>query len=126
MIEIMTESAGPVVGIHASGKLADRDYREVLIPALESRFGKHGKLRLLFFMDAGFEGWDLGAAWDDAVFGFRHLADFDRLAVVGGPEWVRVAARLSALLMKGEVRTFDADALDEAWAWVRGEAQQAA
>ena len=126
MIEIMTKSAGPVVGVRATGKLTDKDYREVLIPALESRFEKHGRLKLLLYMDAGFEGWDLDAMWDDAVFGLRHRADFDRLAVVGGPEWVRVAARLSAFLMKGEVRTFDADALDEAWGWVRGEAQQAA
>ncbi|MFQ5347460.1 MAG: STAS/SEC14 domain-containing protein [Rhodothalassiaceae bacterium] len=126
MFTIMKESAGPVVGIRAAGRLTDKDYRETLIPALEARFREHGKLSLLIAFDPDFAGWDLEAMWDDAVFGLRHMADFERLAVVGGPEWVRVAVRLFSFLMKGEIRTFEADAIDDAWAWVRGAAQQAA
>ena len=70
-------------------------------------------------MDETFDGWDLAAAWDDAAMGLKHRADFEKIAVVGGPGWVEWCIRLSAFLMKGEIRTFPIDGLDEAWAWVQ-------
>jgi len=86
---------------------------------LEERFTEHGKLRVLFHADPGFQGWDLKAAWDDTAFGFAHVADFERLALVGAPDWVVWCVKLSAFLFKGEVRVFPADDLDAAWDWVR-------
>lgn len=120
MIEFMAESSGRVLGVKASGKLTDEDYTRVLIPRLESLFKEHGKLNVLFYMDETFEGWDLEAAWDDASYGLKHRADFDRLAVVGGPAWVEWCIKLCGFLMKGETKVFPADQLDSAWAWVRG------
>jgi hypothetical protein len=119
MIEIMKESRGNIVGLHATGKLTEDDYKRML-PKLEDLFRAHGKLRVLFYADAGFEGWDMGAAWADSSFGFRHSADFERLALVGAPGWVVWCVKLSAFLFKGEVRVFEADARDEAWRWVAG------
>lgn len=119
MIEIMLESAGNALGVRASGKLTDADYKETLIPKLEALFNAHVKLDVLFYMDEEFEGWDLEAAWDDASYGLKHRADFDRLALVGGPAWVEWCIKLSGFLMKGEVRIFPADQLDRAWAWIR-------
>ncbi len=118
MLKIMNESEGPVVGIRASGLLHEEDYT-TLLPELEARFDTYGKLRLLFFADSGFEGWDIRAAWDDMSFGLKHASDFERLALVGAPDWVVWCLKLSAFLMKGEVKVFDSDALDAAWDWVR-------
>lgn len=117
MIELMSRSAGNVVGLHVSGTLNDRDYKKIL-PLLENLFHQHGKLRVLFYASDSFEGWDLEAAWDDASFGFGHIADFERLALVGAPTWVEWCVRLSAFLFMGETRIFPGDALDEAWAWL--------
>lgn len=119
MIEVMEESVGAVVGLHVTGTLHEKDYEE-LLPRLEDLFRQHGKLRVLFYADPEFEGWDLSAAWQDASLGFRHLADFERLALVGAPDWVVWCVRLSAFLFKGEVRIFSADRLDDAWRWVKG------
>jgi len=119
MIEIMQESTSNIIGVKAVGKLAHDDYKQVLIPALERLFEKHGKLNVLFFMDETFEGWDLDAAWDDASYGLKHRADFGKLAVVGGPDWVEWCIKLSGFLMKGEIKVFTAGELDRAWAWVR-------
>ena len=118
MMEIMPESAGAVVGVHVSGRLHERDYQG-LLPELEARFREHGRLRLLFYADDGFEGWDMKSAWSDMTFGMRHALDFERLALVGAPDWVVWCVRISAFLMKGEVRTFAGDALDQAWSWIR-------
>jgi SpoIIAA-like len=120
MIEFIAESSGNIVGVRATGTLTDIDYKDVLIPRLEKLFDEHGKLRILFYMDEKFSGWDLAAAWDDAVLGLRHRADFDRIAVVGGPRWVDWCIKFSAFLIKGEIRTFSADQLPGAWIWVRG------
>ena len=34
-----------------------------------------------------FQGWTLGALWEDTKFGTKHFNDIDRLAVVGDRRW---------------------------------------
>lgn len=119
MIEFMERTHGANVGIRATGHLTDNDYAEFL-PELDKKFAQHGKLNALFLMDEGFEGWDLKAAWDDTRVGLAHRSDFTRLAIVGGPEWVRWCIRLSGFLLKGEVRLFDLSDLESAWKWIEG------
>ena len=118
MIEFMKESAGNVVGLRATGTLHEADYEEIL-PKLEALFQEHGKLRMLFYADEAFKGWDISAAWKDTSFGFGHVSDFERLALVGAPEWVVWCVRLSAFLFKGEVRIFKSGEIEDAWNWVR-------
>lgn len=118
MLTIMPESEGRTVGIRAGGKLTEADYKAIL-PKLEELFRENGRLDVLFYADETFEGWDMEAAWQDASFGFAHMSDFRRLAVVGAPDWVVWCVKLSAFLFKGEVRIFAADELETAWAWVR-------
>ncbi len=119
MMEIMPESKDAVVGVHVSDVLHEDDYR-ALLPALEDRFRAYGKLRVLFYADPRFKGWDTKAAWDDMSFGMRHVSDFERLALVGAPDWVVWCIKLSAFLMKGQIKVFPETALDEAWEWVTG------
>ena len=119
MIEVLPESAGNLIGIRATGTLTGADYETVLIPKLDKMFAEHGRLRILFYMDEGFKGWDLGAAWDDASIGLKHRAGFDKIAMVGGPDWVAWIMRLSAFLIAGEVKVFPKDQLQDAWSWVK-------
>lgn len=118
MIEFMPESSGKVIGIKAGGRLTRKDYEEVLIPKLEELFEKHGKLDVLIHLEEDFAGWDLAAAWDDASYGIKHRADFEKIAVVGGPSWVEWCINLAGFLMKGEIRVFPANKLDDARKWV--------
>jgi hypothetical protein len=120
MIEFMDESTGKFVGIRATGRLTDEDYKDVLIPRLEALFDEHGKLDVLIHLDDGFSGWEAHAAWDDASFGMKHRADFEKLAVVGGPEWVSRGLNAFSFLMKGEFRHYPADKLESAWEWIAG------
>lgn len=119
VIEIMPESSGNVLGVRASGKLTDAEYKQLLIPKLEALFEQYGKLNVLFYMDEAFEGWNLEAAWDDASYGLKHRADFDKLAVVGGPAWVEWCIKLSGFLMKGEIKIFPVKRLEQAWKWIK-------
>ncbi|WP_137702312.1 SpoIIAA family protein [Marimonas lutisalis] len=117
MIEFMDESHGNVVGLRVSGTLHEKDYAEFL-PKLEDLFRKHGKLRVMFLAGPDFHGWDLSAAWQDTSLGFKHASDFEKLALVGAPDWVVWCVRLSAFLFKGEVRVFPASEFSEAWRWL--------
>ena len=101
MIEIMTESAGNVLGVRLTGKVTDDDYETVFIPALEKKIAEHGKARIVYYMDSEFEGWNVGAMWDDAKFGLKHRNDFekigpwsaDRLGLSGEPSWRGIWSR---------------------------------
>jgi SpoIIAA-like len=118
MIEFMPEGSGNVIGIRAGGRLSKKDYEEVLIPRLEQLFKKHGKLDVLIHLEDDFAGWDLAAAWDDASFGLKHRADFEKIAVVGGPSWIEWCIKLFGFMMKGEIRVFPPDRLDDARKWI--------
>lgn len=119
MIEVMGETSGNTIGLHASGKLTKTDYETIIIPRLTKLFETHEQLNIVFYMDDAFEGWDLEAAWDDTSFSLTHRADFGKLAVVDGPAWVNRSIKLVGFLIKGEIKVFSSDQLDQAWQWIR-------
>ncbi|OBI96009.1 hypothetical protein A5660_08915 [Mycobacterium alsense] len=120
MIEVMRESDGDVLGLRATGKLSVADYHDVLEPAVRTLLARFDSLKVLFCLDEPFHGWTPRAAWANTVFDVKHRNHFAKVAVVGAPRWeqwcVNVAA---ALLMSGELRTYDRERLDAAWGWVR-------
>lgn len=119
MIQIMPESDGKIIGLKPFGKLTDRDYQEILIPTLEALLKQHGKIRVLCFLDEGFAGMEAGALWDDAKFFLPHRDDFEKMAIVGGPQWVKLSMKIFAPLMKGDTKVFAVEQLPEAWEWIR-------
>lgn len=118
MFELLPRGSDKVVGVHAIGKLTDDDY-QLLLPKLEERIDKYGRICVLVDME-GFEGWTLHAAWDDFAFGMTHWHHFDMIALIGDEGWEEMAARLTNMLMRGEVRFFDLDQREAAWDWIRG------
>ncbi|MDP6572340.1 MAG: STAS/SEC14 domain-containing protein [Rhodospirillales bacterium] len=116
MFELLAQNAANVIGIKATGRLSDADYREFM-PRLEAIIDEFGPLRLLVDLE-GFEGWDLRAAWDDLAFGVKHWGDFKRLALVGDRAWEEMAARAMDRLMPAQVRYFDLSERDAAWEWI--------
>ncbi len=119
MIEVLPESQNNLLAIKARGKLTHQDYQQTLIPQLERVISKHGKARLLCDMGEDFPGWELKAMWDDAKFGLAHKNDFEKIAVVGGGRWVEWGAKVGALLMSGEMKTFPYQDAAEAWTWIK-------
>lgn len=117
MFELLPESEGKIVGVHASGRLSDSDYK-TFIPKIEERIDAHGKIRMLVDMD-GFDGWDLYAAWDDFTFGMTHWHHFEKMALVGDKPWEKIAAKAGDMLMRAEVRFFDLEDKDSAWDWIK-------
>ena len=118
MIAISPESKGKILIISATGKLTDKDYKEVLIPRLEEIIQAHGKARLLLDMGDEFHGWEAAAAWDDARFGLAHMNDFEKMGVIGGPGWVEWGLKIAAFAISGEIRTFSSAEREDALRWI--------
>lgn len=119
MITKMPQSSETVLAVQASGQLTHEDYENVFIPELNQAIEQNGSARVVIFMDATFEGWELQAAWDDAKFGIAHRNDFAKLAIVGGPRWVAWSAKLSEAFISGEIKMFELEQLAEAFEWVK-------
>jgi hypothetical protein len=119
MLEILPESQGNILGVKVAGKFTIRDCQELLIPRLNPLIQEHGRVRVLFFLDEDFQGFDLEALQQEA-FGPQHRDDFQKIAVVGASWWLSLQMKLVATLINGEVRNFSRAELPEAWTWIRG------
>ena len=118
MIKVLPESKENILVLSATGKLTDQDYKEVLIPRLESIIREHGKARLLLNMGDEFHGWTAAAAWDDAHFGLPHRKDFEKIGVIGGPKWVEWSFKIGKLVMSGEIKSFSSSEHEKALRWI--------
>lgn len=119
MLEVMPESQGNVIGVRASQKVTGRDYEEVLIPKLETLIQENDQVNFLYLIDEDFQGFELGAMWDDAKFGLKHRKKFDKVAMVGAAKWMEVGMKLFAPLMPGEIKSFPREELPAAWEWLK-------
>jgi hypothetical protein len=117
MIDVMSRSAGKVVGLRVSGKLLHEDYAAFL-PKVEALIEQYGCVRCLVEM-TGFEGMELRAFWDEVKFDVRHSRQIERCAVVGDKTWESWMTRLSRpLFPNADMRFFEPAAIDQAWTWV--------
>ena len=118
MIELITDLPDRVLGIKASGQVTADDYQNVLVPALEDKLRTLKKVRLLYVLSEGFDGYTGSAAWEDAKVGMKHLTAFERAAVVTDVDWVGKMVKAFGFAMPGEVRVFEADDLQDAREWI--------
>lgn len=118
MIDILPESHDNVIGIKASGKVTDRDYKEVIIPKLDDVLSRYDKGSFLYYLSDEFEGFELGAMWDDLKYAGSHHKKFDKIALVGGPKWIDWTSKVCGHLVDCEIKTFEDEQLDTAWQWL--------
>jgi len=118
MIEVLPESHANILILRAVGKLTDQDYKDVLIPRLQSIIRDHGKARLLIDMGDVFHGWEAAALWDDTRFGLIHRNDFEKMGVIGGPKWVDWGLKLATMVMSGEIKSFPSGEREAAMNWI--------
>ncbi len=118
MIKLLANLPDHVVGISASGQVDANDYETVLIPAIESALGKHGRVRVLYFLSPEFTGFTSGAMWDDLKLGLGHMKAWERIAVVTDVGWVANGLRMFGFAMPCPVKVFPTSALAEAEEWI--------
>lgn len=107
-----------VLGLEARGEVTGADYESVLIPAVDEMLARRKSIRFLYHLGNEFTGFDAKAMWDDAKVGLRHLAAWERVAVVTDVAWIRTAVKMFAFVMPGQVRIFSNSELAGARQWL--------
>jgi hypothetical protein len=118
MIELIEGLPDHVVAFTASGQVSGDDYQNVLIPAVEQKFGKYERIRLLYHLGTDFKKFTTTALWDDTKIGLHHLTGFERVAIVSDIDWINNMAKGVALVIPTELRVFKHGELDDAKAWI--------
>jgi len=118
MVEQIPELPDNVLGFTAKGTVTADDYESVIIPAVDALFSRQPKVRFLYHLGEDFSGFEAAAMWDDAKLGLKHLAGWEKVAVVSDVDWIRAAVRVLGLVISGQVRVFHNRELAEAKRWV--------
>jgi hypothetical protein len=116
VIEFDERSAGPVIGLRATGKISADELGPVL-EHLERTIAEHGKVRLLVHVE-NLGTFSPAAFKDDARFSLEHAGDVERVAVVADGLLFGTYVKAAAKFVPGEVRRFKMRELDEAWRWI--------
>ena len=118
MIEKIPDLPENVLGFTAKGTVTAKDYESVIIPAVETLFFEHRKVRFLYHIGKDFTGFEAAAMWDDTKLGLKHLTGWERIAIVSDVEWTRGAIRVFGLVIPGHVRVFHNHEFNEAIRWI--------
>lgn len=108
-----------VVAVRAVGIITAEDYRDTLRPMVEDKLKEHDRLKCLVVLDDDYATYAGDAAWEDTKFGFSHLTDFRRVALVTDVDWIARAVRMFAPLMPYEFRLFPLAELEAAKSWIK-------
>ena len=117
MIEQIEDAPAGVIAFKAVGNVEAHDYDAVLRPAIEAAVGEGGKIRIVFELGPEFDGYSVGAAWEDMKLWGPHLTKWERCAVVTDHRLIADGIRIFQVVMPGEVKVFPVGALDDALRW---------
>lgn len=106
MLEKLQDMPSGVDGIKAVGTISREDYQHEVEPLVDAARRENRRIRLLYEIGPDFQGFTLGAAWEDTKFGFGAIRQLDGSAVVTDIRWIREMSRLSAFLMPFPIRIF--------------------
>ncbi|MEM9394548.1 MAG: STAS/SEC14 domain-containing protein [Pseudomonadota bacterium] len=118
MIEHIPGRPEGTLEFRVTGKLTAKDYETILSPVIERALEENDHLKLLIIVDEDYEGFDLGAAWEDARLGLKHWSGFSRAAVATDKSWLQTATKAMAFMMPCPVMAFDLNELDDARRWL--------
>jgi hypothetical protein len=123
VIERIPDLPAGVIGFEGVGKVGADDYRDVLIPAVESALEASDKIRLLYVLGERFDGVSAGAALEDLKLGLEHVRNWERMAVVTDHEWIGHSIKAVGWMIPAKIRIFGVAERAEAEAWVTADAE---
>ncbi|WP_426564291.1 STAS/SEC14 domain-containing protein [Angustibacter sp. McL0619] len=119
MIKVIDRMPVGTIGLEATGKVTEQDYRDVLVPTLARAQGQ-GKVRLLYVLGDDFESYSAGAVWADAKVWAKNLDGWERIAIVADADWLEHAVKAVNWMVSGEIKMFEPDDLRDAKIWLVG------
>ena len=116
MYQILDNSLGSYVAVKFIGKITSKDY-DTLLPFFEDAIVRDGPLKILCDFSEML-GVEISVVWRDFKFGITHFRDCSRIAIVGGPRWMKACAKPFVLIMPFDCKFFNKDHLKQAEVWV--------
>ena len=106
MVEQIPDLPDHVLGFTGKETATADDYESVIVAAVEALFTRQSKVRFLYHLGEEFSGFEAAAMWDDTKLGLKHLAGWEKIALVSDVEWLRAAVKIFGLAIPGHVRVF--------------------
>jgi hypothetical protein len=118
MIEILPSLPKNIAAFRATGKVTKEDYQQVMVPKVNELVSSTGELNFFFLIDTELNDFTLGAWFQDALLGLKHLASWKRAAIVIDNSNARKFTDAFSILAPGEFRGFPKEQYSEALEWV--------
>lgn len=118
MIKVIDNMPVGTIGLEASGKVSEEDYRDVLIPTVEAAMAA-GDVRMLYVV-RDHSQYSPGAMWTDTKLWAKNVKKWKRIAIVTDADWIENSVKAFGWMMPGKVRVFDDDEVREAKTWLVG------
>jgi hypothetical protein len=118
MLSIISGLPKHVVGIKATGDVDQKDFEQVLIPALDQTVEENGEINYLLQLETPVKNFSIGAWWEDAKVGLKHFTKWHKIAIVTAEKGVEKFSDIFGIAVPGESKGFPPDQLEEAKLWV--------
>jgi hypothetical protein len=118
VIRVIQDMPVGTIGLEASGKVTEEDYRHVLVPTVNAALAV-GKVRMMYVLSEE-SSYSPGAVWADTRLWFKDLKGWERVAIVSDADWLENAVKAFGWLMPGEVKVFESDDVRDAKGWLVG------
>ncbi len=119
MFHILDFTQDNLIAFQAEGKIEKSDY-DKLKPLLE-KTEKDYDTRKLYVEIKNIEGIGLPALWEDFKVYFKHIRNFDKIAIVGPGNIEEKLSKLSKPFVSGELKFFDTSQSVTARYWLKQE-----
>ena len=114
------ESPENVRAVRAVGKVEKADYENTLDPAVAEMIKAQDEVRFVYVLGDDFDGYSVGAGWEDTKLGIGHRSKWKRIAVVSNHDWIRHAVGMFGWMVPGDVKVFPLQEQAAAMEWAAG------
>jgi hypothetical protein len=118
MIKYLEDLPPNIVGFKATGDITEADFIQTVMPKVKELVDKTDRLNYLLVLETSIKNFTIGAWMKDAIMGVKHLAKWNRAAIVSDIEAIRNFTNFFSYLMPGEFKGFKHNELQEAIDWV--------
>ena len=120
MITPLTDIPENVIGFQAWGEVSADDLKNVLIPAVDTHMKMHDRLNYILELNTDVSNFTAGAWVQDMLLGLKHIAKWNRSAIITDDESVANFTGLFSKIVPGEFKGFKKSECAAAIEWASG------
>ena len=116
MIELHEVPGTNVLELTIDGGISGPEF-DAMLARFEAAIVQHGKIRVLEIVRS-LGGIPPSKLWEDIKFGFKHMRDVERAAIVADPKWIEIFANLINPFFSADIHYFNTAEIDKAREWL--------